>query len=125
LQPDQFAKIDEIKAKLDGGEGFPTLAAVYSESESTKDIGGDVGMVTLTDAVPEMQAVLKNAVAGDLVTAHSRYGHHIVKVESIDESDPEKKQFHLREIFLSSTGFEDWYDARSKEITTKRFLHFN
>lgn len=122
LQSEQFAKIDEIKTKLDQNEGFATLAGVYSESDATKDIGGDVGIVAVTDAVPEMQTVLKDVIEGAVVVAHSRYGHHVVKVESVDTTDPENKKMHVREIFLSSTGFDDWFNGQLDQFTTKRFL---
>lgn len=71
----------EVLAKARAGADFAALARQYSEDDSTKDKGGDLGWVDQdTNFVPEFkEAALSLGVGAvsDLVT--SQFGFHIIK----------------------------------------------
>ncbi|GGE72868.1 peptidylprolyl isomerase [Priestia taiwanensis] len=74
------AKAKEIKAKVDAGEDFATLAKEHSEDDGTKEKGGDVGTIVPGQMVPEFEAAalkLKTGEVSDLVK--SKFGYHIIK----------------------------------------------
>ncbi|MCM3703871.1 peptidylprolyl isomerase [Paenibacillus macerans] len=76
----------DIKARLDKGEDFATLAKKYSEDPGSKDNGGLYENANVSGWVEEFkQAALTQPVnkIGDPVK--TSYGYHIIRVESRNE----------------------------------------
>jgi foldase protein PrsA len=74
------AKAKELKAKIDGGADFATLAKENSEDEGSKVNGGDVGVIVPGKMVPEFEeAALKLKVNEVSEPVKSQFGYHIIK----------------------------------------------
>lgn len=78
-----------LKAQIDGGADFDTLAKENSVDPGTKDKGGDLGWFEKSRMVPPFAeaafAAEKGAVVGPVET---RFGHHIIKVVDKRDSIP-------------------------------------
>ncbi len=78
-----YARIREIKKKIDAGADFSALARQFSEDETTAAAGGYVGYTTYGQLVEEYAKVafsMKEGEVSDIV--QSSYGYHIIKLLS-------------------------------------------
>lgn len=84
LTPAQaLAKAQKLDAQLKAGAAFATLAKQNSDDPGSKDKGGELGTISLGQTVPEFEsAVNKLAVGAISDPIHTRFGYHIVQVES-------------------------------------------
>jgi hypothetical protein len=76
-------EIDQIKAQLDAGADFATLAKAKSEDTGSKDAGGDLGCQPAGQYVAEFEkAVFSQPVGkvGDPVK--TQFGYHLILVKS-------------------------------------------
>lgn len=99
LTPAQaLAKAQKIDAQLKAGGDFATLAKQNSDDPGSKDKGGELGTISLGQTVPEFEtAVNKLAVGVVSDPIHTRFGYHIVQVESrstqpFSQAQPEIEQ---------------------------------
>jgi len=93
------AEIAEIRKKAEDvlkqarhGANFEDLAKKYSEDDTTKPKGGDLGWIVEGQTVPEFQQVafsLPKGAISDLVK--TQYGFHIIKV--LDHENAHTKSF--------------------------------
>ena len=75
-----------LKAKLDAGADFATLAKENSTDTGTKDKGGSLGFVAYnsTQLVPEFVAGFKDLKEGEVSQpVKSQYGYHIIKATGL------------------------------------------
>ena len=104
MRQSAFAKITEIKRRLDNGEDFAKLAKQYSDDPSSEN-GGDLGFIkkgTLSELIFEEKSfVLNPGQTSDIF--ESRLGFHIVSV--IDKKD---QMVHARQIFVKVTPPEEY-----------------
>lgn len=80
-------KADEVLALLKKGGDFAKLAAQYSEDQSNKDKGGDLGVVVMGQTVPAFEKAafaLQPGQISDVV--ETEYGYHIIKCKSRREA---------------------------------------
>lgn len=80
-------KARSVLKRAKDGEDFSVLAKKYSEDDSTKNKGGDLGYLKAGDtvkAVEEAVFKMKKGEVSDLV--RSPFGYHILKVEDIKEA---------------------------------------
>lgn len=71
----------EVKAKLDKGEDFATLAKEYSKDTVTKNKGGDLGYSLKGKMVPEYEQVAYSMETGKISDpVKSQFGYHIIEV---------------------------------------------
>lgn len=87
---DSEEKAKEIKAELDGGADFPTLAETRSSGPSGPN-KGDLGWFTADQMVPEFSAAVvalkKGEISGPVETS---FGWHIIKLEDTRNMTPPK-----------------------------------
>lgn len=112
-----------LQDKLKQGQAFEDVVKAYTQDAATKDFGGDVGSVKLSELATEFKSGLANAKAGDQVTITSRDGIHIVKVVEIDKSGTEPA-YHLQQIFIKEDGFDAWYAQQTAAIKTHKLVKF-
>jgi parvulin-like peptidyl-prolyl isomerase len=61
------AKVEELKKQIAGGADFAALARQYSQDETTKDRGGDLGYFGRGRYNPALEEAAFAAKAGDLI----------------------------------------------------------
>lgn len=77
-----LTKANAIKAKLDAGADFATVAKENSADTGSKDKGGDLGFISYnsTQYVAEFIAGFKDLKDGEISSpVKSQYGYHIIK----------------------------------------------
>jgi peptidyl-prolyl cis-trans isomerase SurA len=80
-QQEAFAKISEIKKRLDNGEDFEELARKYSQDPASAKKGGDLGMISRGDFVTEFETAafaLNDGEISDIV--QTQFGYHIIQM---------------------------------------------
>ena len=81
-----LTKANSLKAQIDGGADFATLAKANSTDPGSKDKGGSLGFVAYnsTQLVPEFMAAFKNLKEGEVSQpVKSQYGYHIIKATGL------------------------------------------
>jgi len=74
-------KVSEIRQRVLKGDKFSTMAILYSEDPGTATRGGDLGMRSRFDFVPEFSAAamkLKKDSISEIIK--TQYGYHIIKM---------------------------------------------
>lgn len=83
-----LAKAKEVKAKLDAGEDFATLASQYG-TDGTKDKGGDLGFVAYNQENYDKDFLegFKNLSEGQISDpVKSQFGYHIIKATGLKDA---------------------------------------
>lgn len=75
------AKADSIKALINAGESFASLAIEFSVDEGSKINGGDLGTFPRGHMIPEFEEAVFSGKAGDVLIVNSQFGTHIVRIE--------------------------------------------
>lgn len=126
---DDEEKAKEVKAKLDAGEDFATLAKEYSTDTGSKENGGDLGYFGKDAMVKEFSdaafALEVNAVSGPV---KSKFGYHIIKVvdkkaaaEATYEANKDKVKETIMENKISSEA-TTWLNKKKEEYKIEKFL---
>jgi parvulin-like peptidyl-prolyl isomerase len=100
----------EVKARLDGGEDFATVAGETSIEPQAAQTGGDLGCSTLNRYVPEFSVGALAAEIG-VVTApvQTEFGYHLILVESIDDDAAVETAIRTQlESIAQQTYFSEW-----------------
>jgi len=118
-----YDKQQQLIAMLDQGQTFEAVVKGYTEDEATKDFGGDIGTVKLTELASEFRQPLLNAQSGDRILVVSRYGLHIVKVVEVNKTAPETT-YHLQQLFIQAKGFEEWYTQQAQNLKVRKLIKF-
>lgn len=79
VEPGQQALADSLAGVIRRGGDFKALAKEYSKDPSAATNGGDMGMFTPEMMVPEFSNAVMDSKVGDVVTAESQYGIHVIK----------------------------------------------
>jgi peptidyl-prolyl cis-trans isomerase D len=106
---------DSLMDVLKHGGSFNQIALEYSADQSNRAIGGDLGWFREGNMVAEFNDACFENRTGDLVTAETRYGTHIIRIE--DQSRPVKKvqvATIVRSIYASDETIQDYYNRAVK-----------
>jgi len=115
------AKAQEVLGKAISGGDFSALAKTYSEDETTKGKGGDLGWITENDNPVLVKAVITSAqgqVAKDFVSTNE--GYEIVKLTGKRDkqstfSDAKETEVKAMHLLLCYQGIENCTNNLSKE----------
>ncbi len=101
---------EEIKKQIDGGADFAELAKKYSTDGSASN-GGDLGLVSKGQTVPEFEAAAFGLEPGQVSSiVKTQYGYHIIKV-----TGKEGEQVRVSHILIKGVDLESWLrDQRAK-----------
>ncbi|MFT6153192.1 MAG: peptidyl-prolyl cis-trans isomerase D [Crocinitomicaceae bacterium] len=81
-------KLSELALKANAGEDFSELAKEFSEDDSSKYAGGDLGFSSLSVYEPEFSSALSGLEIGDISTIiETRDGLHLIKL--LEQRQPE------------------------------------
>ncbi|MHB8793377.1 MAG: peptidyl-prolyl cis-trans isomerase [Thermoleophilia bacterium] len=114
------ATANAVKARLDAGEDFATVAKEVSTDPGSKEKGGDLGEVPASGSgfVPEFETAMNGLAVGQVsAPVKSSFGYHIIKVTAVkpagtqtfDEVKEELKQGLAMEN--QRTAFEAWFEG--------------
>lgn len=128
-----IAQLTRIRTLVLGGENFGVLARRFSEDVDTKDIGGDIGKISLDQLDPIYEDFVKSANAGDIseprkITVQNKYGYHIIFVRSITPEhiislDTDYKRLEQLALqFKLGIKYEQWVDELRKTIYWEKKL---
>lgn len=124
-------RIMDIKAKLDKGEDFATLAQKYSEDPGSKDRGGDLGFIAKGDTVEEFEKVAFSLKEGEVSgIIETRYGYHIIKL--IERRPKRKIEFEpIKEDLMQYVArknaekyYEEFVEGLKKKSNIQYFEKF-
>lgn len=116
-------KAKELKAKLDAGADFATLAKENSIDNGTKNNGGNLGFVQYNtkELVSEFVEGFKNLKEGQVSEpVKSLYGYHLIKVTGIKSGEViafDEVKDKLKNFLLEQKK-EDAYNAKIQEWKT-------
>jgi peptidyl-prolyl cis-trans isomerase D len=106
---------DSLFTVIENGGSFNQIAMEYSADESNRAIGGDLGWFSEGTMVTEFNDACFENRRGDLVTAESQFGTHIIRIE--EQSRPVQKvqvATVVRHIFASDETNQDYYNRAVK-----------
>ncbi len=139
-----FAKILEIKARLNKGEDFAKLAKDLSEDPSAKDNSGNLGYFTALRMIYPFENVAYNLPVGKISEPfRTQFGYHVVRIEDkrptrgelrvahimtmVKPSDTDsmkaiskRKIFEIYELVQKGGGFEELSKQFSEDNSTSR-----
>ena len=128
-----IAELNRLRARSLAGENFAVLAKKYSEDQESKDLGGDLGKITIDQVEASFLETLKPMKAGEIsepskVPLGSSYGYHIVWVRSITAehamnlNDDYRRLEQLSLQFKTSDNFQKWVEEMRKSIFWEKKL---
>lgn len=109
------ALADSLKGVIENGGNFNQIAMEYSADEGNRAIGGDLGWFREGMMVTDFNNACFENSKGDLVTAETQFGTHIIRIE--EQSRPVKKvqvATVVRHIFASDETNQDYYNRAVK-----------
>lgn len=78
-----LAKAQQIEAELKAGGNFAAIAKAQSDDTGSKANGGELGEISPGETVPEFESAVNKLPIGQIsAPIHTRFGYHIVEVES-------------------------------------------
>ena len=80
---------DSLVGVIENGGNFNQIALEYSSDESNRAIGGDLGWFPEGQMVTEFNNACFGNGKGDIVTAETQFGTHIIRIE--EQSRPVRK----------------------------------
>jgi len=121
LQKTNHDLMESLQTKAQNGENFEDLAKTYSQDEATKQLGGNLGFIPETKLLPELALALSKAEKGNIILAGSRTGLHLIQINNIND-DAGTRTYDARQIFLKTTGFNDWINQEQQKIRQHIFI---
>jgi len=122
---------EEIRARIEAGEDFGSLAKEYSQDSASKEQGGDLGWV-LSGGLPQAEGINRSVIGHVLPlqpgvlsqpatdsSVQTKGGYWVVKVVEKDSNralDEEIRQT------LKLRLFENWLDEQIKKLSIERYL---
>ncbi len=108
-------KADSLKALLDKGADFATLARSNSEDPGSAINGGDLGWFRDGTMVKPFNDACFNGKKGDIVIVESQFGVHIIEIQALGKLTKKYKLATLvRDITYSSKTYQDVYSKATK-----------
>jgi peptidyl-prolyl cis-trans isomerase D len=106
---------DSLVDVIENGGNFNQIALTNSADESNRAIGGDLGWFREGNMVTEFNDACFENKTGDMVTAETQFGTHIIRVE--EQSRPVQKMqvaSVIRNIYASDETNQDYYNRAVK-----------
>jgi peptidyl-prolyl cis-trans isomerase SurA len=107
-----------IKKRIEGGINFDSQAKLYSEDPGSAGKGGDLGLVSRGEMVPEFESALFKLKDGELSDiVESPYGYHLIKMVSRQGSKAKAKH-----ILIAAKSSKEDLTAAVKKLDSIRNL---
>ncbi len=110
----------ELLHQLQGGGDFAALARLYSQDESTREQGGEMGWFCRGLLAPEVEEAAFALEPGQLSeVVHSQFGYHIIQVLEREADRPlSAEMLHS----LKAQIFRRWLQEQREAATIERFV---
>lgn len=119
---DTQERAEHIRAQLEAGADFAQLARQYSQDESTRDTGGDLGWfprgVLLAPGVEEAAFSLQAGQISPVV--RSSFGYHIVQTLERKQDEPISPQ---QQELLRERVVQQWLENLWNQAVIERLAH--
>jgi peptidyl-prolyl cis-trans isomerase SurA len=116
---------EDIRTRAVEGEDFSELARAHSEDPNTKEQGGNLGRISVTDLSPPFSDVADALDPGEISeVVLSPFGYHVIKlVDRVDEREPEFSEVKDDLAnFLAQTKLEVEYRKWIDELKQKSYI---
>lgn len=114
-------RAESIRRQLEAGADFAQLARQYSQDESTRNAGGDLGWfprgVLLAPEVEEAAFSLQAGEVGPVV--QSRFGYHIVQTLERKQDEPISPEHRQ---LLQDRAVQSWLESLWNQAVIERFV---
>lgn len=111
-------QLRDIKKRIEAGEPFEQLAAIYSEDPGSKVKGGDLGWQRRGTFVPEFEGAAFKLQKGELSgIVESDFGFHLIQL-----LERQGDRIHTRHILLKPVFSQEDMDKAASEIDSIRNL---
>jgi len=118
---DTRERAEFILNQIQAGADFAQLARMYSQDESTRDAGGDLGWfprgVLLAPEVEEVAFSLQAGQVGPVV--QSQFGYHIVQTLERKQDEPISPEHRQ---LLQDRAVQSWLESLWKQAVIERFV---
>ena len=114
-RPAMTSLADSLVGVIENGGNFNRIALEYSADESNRAIGGDLGWFKEGLMVTEFNNACFENKTGDVVTAETPFGTHIIRIE--EQSRPVQKMqvaSIIRNVYSSDETNQDYYNRAVK-----------
>jgi peptidyl-prolyl cis-trans isomerase SurA len=135
-----YQKTEKLFKRIKAGESFEELAKIYSEDPASAKRGGDLGLISRGDFVPEFEATAFSLKDGELSEiVQTQFGFHIIKmierrgekvrtrhilIQSAPNEDDEKRVVQeldsLRNLIVSGADFKETALENSDDDNVKK-----
>lgn len=114
-------RAESTRAQLEAGADFAQLARTYSQDESTRDVGGDLGWFPRGVLLaPEVEEAAFRLQAGQLSqVVQSRFGYHIVQTLERKQDEPLSPEHRL---LLQDRAVQSWLESLWNQAVIERFV---
>ncbi len=112
---------EHLLAQLRSGADFAQLARVYSQDESTRDVGGDLGWFPRGVLLaPEVEEAAFSLQAGQISpVVRSAFGYHIVQTLEREQNRPLSPE-NLQ--LLQEQAVQRWIESLWSQATIERYV---
>jgi parvulin-like peptidyl-prolyl isomerase len=118
---DTRERAEALLSQIQAGADFAQLARTYSQDESTRDAGGDLGWfprgVLLAPEVEEVAFSLQAGQVGPIV--QSQFGYHIVQTLERKQDEPISPEHRQ---LLQDRAVQEWMESLWKQAVIERFV---
>ncbi len=118
---DTRERAEALLGQIRAGADFAQLARTYSQDESTRDAGGDLGWfprgVLLAPEVEEVAFSLQAGQVGPVV--QSRFGYHIVQTLERRQDEPLSPEHRQ---LLQDRAVQQWLESLWNQAVIERFV---
>lgn len=118
---DTQEKAEFIRAQLAAGADFAQLAQMYSQDESTQDVGGDLGWFPRGVLLaPEVEEAAFSLQAGQIsAVVRSAFGYHIVQTLERKQDEPISPEHRQ---LLQERATQQWLDSLWQQAVIERMV---
>jgi peptidyl-prolyl cis-trans isomerase SurA len=125
-----IARLDTLRERAMQGVSFAVLARAYSEDKDTRDLGGDLGTVSVDQLEPSFLTTVNGLKVGEIskpvkVNVGKTYGYHIVYLRDripAHKVNLNEDYARLEKMALSmkqNDAYAKWIDQLKKQVFWK------
>lgn len=118
-----LAQAEKVRKEILAGADFGEKAKQYSQDPGTKDLGGDLGIVSPGQMVPEFEKALFALKKGEISQpVRTQYGYHLIQATEVNPAKQrtlEEVKEELRSDLLNERKrklWDDWLEKNKAEL---------